>query len=1204
MQISLPTIKNDGILNQSSLNSNSEAYSYPTITADPQKSKKNSFYNNKEFFNEPSHNYRLFQFYSKSSNTEDTDKNFFQRLDDVNAGIDANNIKRQVTHHNDFFIERITDRDLNLNNFNENNIHRTIDYRNIGHWFHQKDSQLHDLREMKDVYQNIDSIFGTIKDEIINDGILPLINRGKIPDYVDLNGIMTEKLNLTNQDYVLKPTTIINLKKLNFYFEVKEKNAKKTNAETNKNRYQLYQDGLNESFFSKIEFDLKNKKLNLKLSQYQNLKPPNFVTLKLKKKYISKCHSNVCSEAELNLRNHSREEYEYILIIAFKGVIQITPSYNYFLKLNMEYFTEISAIFFELSQYLIIYSVEFAEIRCDAILRWAKSLDSINLKKIDFKECIFNEIERYEQIYLKKYLKYKEEIKENFKKFTEGKRVIIQFDYTPQTFNDDIVPDINFGRCLFLQDPLVDLIIVTPSLIEDKREFYKEIIKNNNLENYMERIHFVAPETWKNYKLPETLDSTSAMRLTHMLLTSTRALKWIKNFIKGKEAVIWVDQITKTEVAVSGILGIPILGPTIFDYYSNNKKSSVKKFFTDAGVNFAPGMVINRDSGANLSIQIYNLVQQNKEMCLWNICNEDNTINDRDLYEGRTLLSHFNLDIIVPNEYGTDLKEDSKIALFKILSECGFFEGNLFSPLRKNFLYLQGVPKLLGDEMNFIEIVLMVDSKGGFEILLTLEKLKDKKFKNVGKIAPQSKFNNEDLQVIIKKIANTCPIYGIVGLISLDLVTWTDKNDYFQYHFTELNMRPTANVIRIFSTMITTGLRYEMNCNEFAFYKDDIPTKIEHLRSVQHSSLIQARFDFESKLLGYIKPRESRIIYYSENQSHSHIKIISRKTLFALNKLNSVKFDLWARLGSFVPFSDIVCDTSIPVVCIGENIKSALERYIKDLVKIYRQVDVSYVESTSNFKHLCERVMQYISDYIGTVVPITTNLESINDFEDYAAQYYTVARSQPKSARKLSSHPQDKNVMLTHTTTNILNTLIASQLVASIDPTFRRPAISPPYSRPQKQKHVTDDNASKRTLEIMKEIEEKVTDEESKKPKEKNALMSWREELDIWQVRSNHADKMKHLFEKLETMSKRRSALVENIEDVLKKAEVMITTQREKRKELFPTDIQEIASTPVKSKRSKSEKLGHIDNAIALALLSEKKERVKTALGDMMTELL
>jgi hypothetical protein len=123
-----------------------------------------------------------------------------------------------------------------------------------------------------------------------------------------------------------------------------------------------------------------------------------------------------------------------------------------------------------------------------------------------------------------------------------------------------------------LKDPNVDIIYISPfTLTNDVLGYYHKILEIGEIENASSRFHIITPENYSKFP--------THFSLTQCLLYSPKAVKRIKNLIKGIQAYIVPGMASTDDIKLSIMLAVPILcgEPQKMNLYST--KSGCKRIF-------------------------------------------------------------------------------------------------------------------------------------------------------------------------------------------------------------------------------------------------------------------------------------------------------------------------------------------------------------------------------------------------------------------------------------------------------------------------------------------------------------------------------------------------------------------------------------------------------------------------------------------------
>jgi hypothetical protein len=185
------------------------------------------------------------------------------------------------------------------------------------------------------------------------------------------------------------------------------------------------------------------------------------------------------------------------------------------------------------------------------------------------------------------------------------------------------------------------------------------------------------------------------------------------------------------------------------------------------------------------------------------------------------------------------------------------------------------------------------------------------------------------------------------------------------------------------------------------------------------------------------------------------------------------------------------------------------------------------------------------------------------DLEGLVLKVVHIPRSRP-------STPEEKEVVqetvrkiehhISNETSLILRAEIMSSVFAEEDSTFNCPIIDPPYESPPPRKlsEISEDNVSKRTLQIVGEIEAMIDSAEAElkakekpKPKTDDDLpeLTYEERLARRFKFAEDDEKMRNISTRVERIETRKGALMEGMENVISNAMKLIEQQGDEKKE-------------------------------------------------------
>ncbi|CAF1461812.1 unnamed protein product, partial [Adineta steineri] len=396
------------------------------------------------------------------------------------------------------------------------------------------------------------------------------------------------------------------------------------------------------------------------------------------------------------------------------------------------------------------------------------------------------------------------ELKQRWSTISTHRRVIVHIPSLglPQRIrnklhNLPIRENYQIGRLCELDDPNVDIIYVSPMPVnEEFLQYYNKLI---NLRSTIQQNGELAPAITPDHArdrymivVPEALHSFPAhnMCLATLLKYSPKALKRIKNLIKGREAYIVTGVTHIDDLYVSDFLNIPILGcePEVAHLYST--KSGSKRLFEISKVPmpFSEHDLCNQQQFLEALAQ---LIVEHLDIQRWLFKIDDD-------FDG---LGIAYCDVVshLPC-YKNVLKEAARFgdkwsnrwaqehSYAKVLSELPHvLEKHTICVNKTQYNNWQTYSRVLyaqggiieayppSDSVTSMTVCLSIEPNGHHSIICSGDHLHaESQFSCWGLSFPQSSVEPNDLNMYCSQIAEQCKLRNVYGYIDIDFVTFID----------------------------------------------------------------------------------------------------------------------------------------------------------------------------------------------------------------------------------------------------------------------------------------------------------------------------------------------------------------------------------------------------------------------------------------------
>ena len=318
--------------------------------------------------------------------------------------------------------------------------------------------------------------------------------------------------------------------------------------------------------------------------------------------------------------------------------------------------------------------------------------------------------------------------------------------YLNTTFDHFIERENNqLNRIVNLFDSNVEIIYISPhELNQDIIIYYTSIMETFGVEKPGERFHVMIPDAYKDYP--------THFSVGELLLLSPKTIRNIKKKLEKekKEAYIVPGSVSKTEVELSILLGVPILMGDLFQTETIFTKSGSKLVF-EANEVQVPVSAWDIKTEFEFYASLSHLIASFEQYNIW-VIKLDNERNGRGIaYVQLDKIQQYNElkrkkgRYEEQKEYENALAEVLKDMLPKKVKLCANYLYRTWEEFFKDYLENRGIiepcptynpSSILGSPC----IPIFIEPSGNIEHMPTYDKINLSYFRNIGAISPQTSY--------------------------------------------------------------------------------------------------------------------------------------------------------------------------------------------------------------------------------------------------------------------------------------------------------------------------------------------------------------------------------------------------------------------------------------------------------------------------------
>ncbi|KAJ3200784.1 hypothetical protein HDU67_001811, partial [Dinochytrium kinnereticum] len=186
---------------------------------------------------------------------------------------------------------------------------------------------------------------------------------------------------------------------------------------------------------------------------------------------------------------------------------------------------------------------------------------------------------------------------------------------------------------------------------------------------------------------------------------------------------------------------------------------------------------------------------------------------------------------------------------------------------------IQAVPVTDGTKMRRVEIGAFIDPKGKWSLVGSAETILSANFLETAVVVPQQSCNKETVIDVLKKISWTCIAKGILGFLTIQLVTWTEEATGWRRSWCT-NFFPflSSNILRCGAVSLSTGCEINPQTGYLTFKWDDVPLHLQRSHLARFVDKKKMREEFKKKMISEFGPDQRRVAVYALSLEHSELE--------------------------------------------------------------------------------------------------------------------------------------------------------------------------------------------------------------------------------------------------------------------------------------------------------------------------------------------
>ncbi|CAH2274496.1 IQ domain-containing H isoform X1 [Pelobates cultripes] len=530
-----------------------------------------------------------------------------------------------------------------------------------------------------------------------------------------------------------------------------------------------------------------------------------------------------------------------------------------------------------------------------------------------------------------------------------------------QTADLHIQQNLQIGRLCDIADPNVNVIYVSPVEIdEETQQYYRRLLGlgaaviSGNSQDACElhgRFTILVPEAIGSFPGHQLCLST-------LLKYSPKTLQRIKNLIQGREAYIVGGVMHMDDLEVADLLDVPILGtePELAHLYRT--KSGSKRIFASAGIPTPPGVYDIYNEQQFLD-SLGQLIADNLHVTRW-LFKVDNEFggNGTAFCDIAIHLPSYSWALSEQHRYGRDTWKQTwaqEKALRRITQELPevlqlhtkFVNKRRF-PTWWRFLQaliscggiIEAFPP--ADSITCLTVDLLIKPDGGTEMVSCGDQIHGlSPLECIGTTVPQCSVPPEILTSICNRVGEACRIRGILGYLSMDLLSFIDlQNLEQQIWATDLDVCYSDQLAMTQLLMyLTSGT---LDCTNSRLNVPNHPSKMDH--SQRQTQLIAT------------SPISNRVAVLSTRLVHTNLSMVYYNVFFKMCRAHGIGFDVKEKQGTVFLLLENQKRHRLGMLSIAEDLQGALMTFARNLFIIHQEISTPNMQGETNFKKIVQDI--------------------------------------------------------------------------------------------------------------------------------------------------------------------------------------------------------------------------------------------------------